>query len=545
MFPVKKNILQTVSLLKAYDVRHIVLSSGSRNAPLIQAFTQEKYFDCHLVVDERNAAFYALGIIQCKKEPVAICCTSGTAVLDYAPAIAEAFYQQLPLIVITADRATGWVDQMDGQTIRQPNIYKDYIKKAVNLPEIASETDEWYCNRIINEALIACTANEMGPVHINIPLSEPLFDYSIKKLPEVRKIRYARPYKNIDIQPYADIWNNTSKKTIVVGQLPPNPLLADLLKQLSEKSGCVILSEHLGNCNYPEFIHNFDSVLQEPVQELAPELLISFGGHIVSKRLKKFLREYKPKHHWLISQNENIADLFQSLTDLIEADKIPFFSNLLNKNKYTNTAFKDYWINYSQAKCGNFGELPFSDIYACKKVAAKLPDGSKLLLANSSSLRNVQHFELNPSIEIYCNRGTNGIEGSLPTAIGFAAVSENPVYFITGDLSFFCAVNALWNIKQIKNLRILLLNNKGGNIFHTIPGLNISDSLPDYVAAAHDTTAKKWVEASGFTYMKAANKEELDEKIKIFMNEDIKNSLVLEVLTDIEVNQSIIKKYKL
>ena len=234
MFSVKKNVLQTVALLKAYGVKQIVLSPGSRNAPLMQTFSQDAFFECHTIVDERNAAFYALGIIQALQQPVAICCTSGSALLNYAPAVSEAYYQQLPLIVVSADRSPEWIGQMDGQTLPQAGVFGSLSKKSVHLPEINSEKDEWFCNRLINEALIACTADAEGPVHINIPLSEPLFDYSEEKLPEVRKINYARPRKSVEISSFAEKWHKLPKRLIIVGQLFQTPELTKLLESLAE-----------------------------------------------------------------------------------------------------------------------------------------------------------------------------------------------------------------------------------------------------------------------------------------------------------------------
>lgn len=532
MFPSKKNILQVVALLKAYEIKHIVLSPGSRNAPLIQAFTQESYFNCHLIVDERNAAFYALGIIQCVKESVVICCTSGTALLDYAPAVAEAYYQQLPLIILSADRPQEWIGQMDGQTIHQPNVFKNYIKKSVNLPEIHNDTEEWYCNRLINEALIVNTANYPGPVQINIPLSEPLFDYSITKLPSVRKITFSPAQKFLNIEPFTDIWNRARRKMIIVGQLFPDPQTADLLKELQSKSNCVILSEHLANCNNPLFIHNFDSILAENTStKLAPDLLVTFGGHITSKRIKKFIRENKPTYHWHLSQDAEVVDLFQSLTNLIETDTSDFLRKLVNKIETNNDkCFSDLWQSESAKRTAPLDENSFSGIYVCGQFFNVLPQKSKLILANSSSLRYAQVFTLHESIEIYCNRGTNGIEGSLSSAIGFASVCKEPVYLIIGDLSFFYNANALWNINHINNLRILLINNKGGQIFKTIPGLNKSESLNKYVSASHQISAKKWVEAGELQYLHATNKDELENNLKLFMNERTKKSVVLEIL---------------
>lgn len=549
MLPAKKNILQTTALLKEHGIKHVVLSPGSRNAPIIQAFTQTAFFDCHLIVDERNAVYYALGIIQNKKEPVVICCTSGSALLNYAPGVAEAYYQNLPLIVISADRAGEWIGQMDGQTIVQPDVFHTYIKKSVNLPEVITPEDEWFCNRLVNEALISCTADSPGPVHINIPLKEPLFNYSAESLPEIRKITYHRPKKDIDIDDFASIWNTSRKKMILIGQMFPSRELSILLKEIIKMSGCVVLSEHLSNCNHPKFIHNFDVILYKLpdniVQETAPDILLTFGGHIVSKRIKGMLRSCKPKYHWHLDESGNVTDLFQSLTDLIETDPISFLRKLQNVSEENEAAqrYNNLWRSYSDRIKEPDANIAFSDIYACRQLLKKLKPKSKLITANSSTVRNIQYFVPDDSIEIYCNRGTNGIEGSLATAIGFAAGCKQPVYTIIGDLSFFYGLNSLWNIEHIKNLRILLLNNHGGSIFHSIAGLNKSESLHNYVAAEHNTNAEKWAEAAGMLYLKAQNKEEMDNRMNIFLTDRSDRSVILEVITDIDINQSVLREY--
>lgn len=540
MLSAKKNILQTIALLKAYNINQIVLSPGSRNAPIIQTFTQDSFFNCHLIVDERNAAFYALGIIQCLKQPVAICCTSGTALLNYAPAVAEAYYQQLPLVVISADRATEWIGQMDGQTISQQNVFGTLVKKSVHLPEIKTDTEEWYCNRMVNEALIACTANTYGPVHINVPLSEPLFDYSAEKLPEARKINYFEANKIIDIKPFAYLWNASSKKMIIVGQMFQSPKLLDLLEKLVEVSGCVVLSEHLANCNSKQFVHNFDPVLytldEGEKDSFAPDLLLTFGGHIVSKRIKQLLRSNKPDKHWHLSKSNEVVDLYQSLTDLVEVDIEYFLSQLIeNSINSKSVSYSQLWQNKSEQVSEPNSDDEFSDIYTTGQFLKRLPDNSKLILANSSAIRNAQLYPLNESINIYCNRGTNGIEGTLASAVGFASVCDEPVYLIIGDLSFFFGLNALWNIEHIKNLRILLINNGGGSIFHTIPGLNKSESLREYVSAGHHTEAKDWLKAASLKYLSVANKKELAENLDVFMDRNTESSILMEVLVDMPI----------
>ena len=178
MYSNKKNVLQLAALLREYGIDHVVVSPGSRIAPLTQTFSQHPAFKCFTVVDERSAAFFALGLIQKINRPVAVCCTSGTALLNFGSAVAEAFYQQLPLLVISADRPAAWIGQMDGQTLPQPGIFNTLVKKSVQLPEPVTEEDEWYCNRLINEALLELNHYGKGPVQINVPLSEPLFEFT-------------------------------------------------------------------------------------------------------------------------------------------------------------------------------------------------------------------------------------------------------------------------------------------------------------------------------------------------------------------------------
>lgn len=548
MFSVKKNVLQTVAILKAYGIRHVVMSPGSRNAPLMQTFSQDSSFDCHVIVDERNAAFYALGIIQCTRKPVVICCTSGTALLNYAPAVAEAYYQQLPLIVVSADRSQEWIGQMDGQTLPQAGVFGSLVKKSVNLPEIETERDTWFCNRLINEALIDCMTDAQGPVHINVPISEPLFDYSVEKLPEVRKINLASIEKSVDTTPFSDKWNHLPKRMIIVGQLPKSPGLVKVLEKLVGRNDCIVLVEHLSNCVSPLFISNFDALLyaipDEKKTDFVPDLVVTIGGHIVSKRLKQFLRGNKPVSHWHITPSGEVVDLFQSLTDLIETDNEKFLNTLYNTiSADEQKPYSGLWEETSEKITEPSSETPFSDIRAMGDFLKRLPGNSVLHLANSSTVRNAQLYTLDKSVDVFCNRGTNGIESSLPSAIGFASVYEGITYLVIGDLSFFYGLNSLWNISHIKNLRVLLVNNGGGGIFHLLPGLNKAPSLKQYVAATHNTGAGEWVHASGMKYLSATNGEELSKAFETFMNETIRESMVLEVITDMEVSKAAFKDY--
>ena len=291
MYSDKKNILQLVALLKAHEIRNIVLCPGSRNTPIIHTIANHPFFSCHAVTDERSAGFFALGLALCTGKPAAVCCTSGTALLNLHPAVAEAYYQQIPLVVISADRPGAWIGQMDGQTLPQPQVFGSLSKCSVNLPEIKTDEDEWYCNRLINEALLELTHHGKGPVHINVPISEPLFQFTTEELPEVRVITRYQGLNIYDRQ-YNDLiarLNAYPKRMMLVGQMN--------LIYLFERKICKLLykhfawlTEHTGNQTIPGIpVKNFDAIIyslpEEEQLKLIPDLLITYGGHIVSKRL--------------------------------------------------------------------------------------------------------------------------------------------------------------------------------------------------------------------------------------------------------------------
>lgn len=564
MYSNKENVLQLVALLKEHGISQIVLCPGSRNSPISHSIAADSFFTPHSIVDERSAGFYALGLIQATGQPAAVCCTSGTAVLNLAPSVAEAFYQRLPLLVITADRPAAWIGQMDGQTIPQPGVFNSLVKKAVQLPEINNPEDEWHCNRLINEAILSLDHHGKGPAQINIPISEPLFEYTAGKLPVVRKIsRCSPPPSAADIlgkAGYADRFHQYARRMIVVGQIDqaePNQSLSAQLQDLAERHDCVILAEHLANLSFPSLIGNFDPILyslpKEHGNEYAPSLLITLGGHIVSKRLKQFLRSHPAAEHWHISPDGQVIDLYQHLTDIIETEETSFITALTASGKPCELPRRPYFERWKEYADGiptpNASDAPFSDLRAAGDLLNAIPDGSALHLGNSSSVRLAQLFPLgNRRIDIHCNRGTSGIEGSLSTAVGSAAAnaaSGKPTFLLIGDLSFFYDMNGLWNPQIGGNLRILLNNNGGGEIFHALPGLNQSPALDRYIAAAHKTEARAWAESRGFLYLSASNRQELDEGIAHLTSTtaDESRPVLLEVFTSMQDNADTLRDY--
>ena len=331
MYTDKKNILQLVALLEAHGITKVVLCPGSRNIPLVHTLSNHPNFTCYPVTDERSAGYFAIGLALNGGKPAAVCCTSGTALLNLHPAVAEAFYQNVPLVVISADRPAAWIGQMDGQTLPQPGVFQNLVKKSVNLPEIHTEEDEWYCNRLVNEALLETKHHGKGPVHINVPISEPLFQFTSDTLPEVRVITryqglnvYDRDYNDL-----IDRMNKYQKRMIIVGQMNLIYLFEKKHTKLLYKH-FAWLTEHIGNQTVPGIpVKNFDAAIyampEEKIDQMTPELLITYGGHVVSKRLKKFLRQHPPKEHWHISPDGEIVDLYGALTTVIEMDRLSFW----------------------------------------------------------------------------------------------------------------------------------------------------------------------------------------------------------------------------
>ena len=549
MYSDKKSILQLAALLKAHGVRKMVLCPGSRNAAIVHTFANIEEFTCYSITDERSAGFFAIGLSLQGGGPAAVCCTSGSALLNLHPAVAEAYYQQIPLIVISADRPAAWIGQMDGQTLPQPNVFGSLVKMSVNLPEVQTKEDEWHCNRLINEAILETTHHGKGPVHINVPISEPIYRFTAKELPEARVITryqglnvYDRDYKEL-----IEKLNSYQKRMVVVGQMT-------LIYQFDKKfikplsKNFAWLTEHLSNQTIPALpIKNFDVAIsgmdEERQEQMKPDLLITYGGHIVSKQLKKYLRSHQPKEHWHITPDGKVADLFGCLTTVIEMDPFEFLEKIAFMLDGKPTGYPMVWENW--CKIHPSPELPYSQISVTGDLIKALPAPCALHLANSSTVRYAQLFPLSNEVEVCCNRGVNGIEGSLSSALGYAVASDKLNFVIIGDLSFFYDMNALWCTHFHNNLRILVLNNEGGEIFHTLPGMDKSGGTSrKFITAEHHTSARGWAEERGFIYMNATDNDEWQEALKTFASpEEHPQPMLLEVWTNKDEDTRLLREY--
>lgn len=512
MYSSKDNVNILTALLVKHGIRHAVVCPGSRNAPIVHNLNECPQIVCHPITDERSAGFYALGMTQALNEPVVVCVTSGTALLNLAPAVAEAYYQHRRVVVVSADRPQQWIDQLDGQTLPQPDALGHFVVKAVTLPEPHDEEEQWYCNRLINEALIT----DLGPVHINVPVSEPLFEFSTSDLPDERVIeRTPAEMSSITLSHVCRMFMQARRPMLIAGQ-PMNPHL--------DEAVCLVKDD----------------------ERYVPDFVLYTGDAIVSKRLKRFLRN--ARETWAVNRNGEVNDTFMNLTHVVQGDPDVVADMVRFNLEQQPHPFVQMWnelLVKVRAYADGF-EPPYSQMAAVKSFERRLSlfsertGGMVVHYANSTAIRLANIFARH---QVWCNRGVNGIEGSLSTAAGFSLVSDDCVFCVIGDLSFFYDQNALWNSELRGNLRILLLNNGKGGIFNLLPGLNRSPACDRLVAAAHETTAEGICRQNTIGYRQVTMSDELEKGLEWLLTERHERPLVLEVMTDPAVDEQVYREY--
>ena len=547
MYPKKELAQIVISACHQFNIDTVVISPGSRNAPLTIGFSNHKKIQALSIVDERCAAFFALGIAQQTQKPVAILCTSGSALLNYYPAIAEAFYSNIPLVVISADRPKHLIDIGDGQTIRQENVFENHILFSANL--IENEKYKTRNSQLIGEAL-QIAVSQKGPVHINVPFEEPLYDTvgDLKKFNFPHISMSSLEFSHIDYGNLSKIWNAAEKKMILVGVNYPDEELYQLMDFYADDESVLILTETTSNLQNKKAINSIDQLIfsLEDIQfkELQPEVLITFGGMIVSKRVKSFLRAYQPKHHWNIDEKKAINTFF-CLSEFIQTKPLDFFLNFSTSIIKKESTYQSKWLQVRDEKrvkhAAYVSKIKHSDFKVFEQALESIPRNCKLQISNSSIIRYAQLFSVKDSINIFCNRGTSGIDGSTSTAIGAAFAQNNQTVFITGDLSFFYDSNALWNKNIPKSFRIIIINNSGGGIFKIIPGPK-STNASKYFETPHCLTAEHLCKMHDFEYQKAFSTESVNEQLKGFY-ETSEKPKILEIFTPSEENDLILTAY--
>ncbi|AUC81258.1 2-succinyl-5-enolpyruvyl-6-hydroxy-3-cyclohexene-1-carboxylic-acid synthase [Lacinutrix sp. Bg11-31] len=571
--PLAQTVIQ---LCKAKNIQHIVLSPGSRNAPLTIGFTHDPFFKCYSIVDERCAAFFAMGIAQQIQEPVAVVCTSGSALLNYYPAVAEAYYSNIPLVVLSADRPKYLVGIGDGQTINQEDVYKNHIlysanlkqdldkenklnknelpilksienklEKDLDLQKIIQQHNEEQVNKAIN-----ISVSQKGPVHINVPFNEPLYDMVDELVVNPEVIPLAeKDIENEDLSVFLNLWNTAKRKLVLVGVNQPNTVEQEYLNLLAQDESVLVLTETTSNMHNERFIPGIDKLIAalntEELEQLKPEILLTFGGLVVSKKIKKFLRDCKLKQHWHIGEH-HANDTFFALNKAFKMPVNTFFSQFLEQTKAVQSEYNSFWLTAFKSRREKheiyLKTIPFSDFKVFELLLKSIPNDSKLQVGNSSTIRYTQLFDLKKSIEVFCNRGTSGIDGSTSTAIGAALASKLQTTFITGDLSFLYDSNAFWNNYIPNNFRVIVVNNGGGGIFRILPGHKNTPNYDTYFETKHNLTAKQLCAMYGFKYNTASSETELVSVLNHFYVKDTKPKL-LEIFTPNDLNDETLLKY--
>ena len=560
-----------IDLLALHGIRDVVISPGSRNAPLIIAASRNKALRKTVIVDERSAAFVALGMCAANNgaNPVALICTSGTALLNYAPAVAEAYYRCLPLIVISADRPAEWIDQDDSQTLRQYEALNNYVKKSYNIPAFC-ETDnlKWYVNRIINDAIITANSGRKSPIHLNIQMDEPLskcINYDSINQREIvspsTTSRLDSDYFRKNIIPYFQNkrvliiagFQNCDEPNWIISQ--NNDLCHSLNTLISTHSNVVLLSESISNINSTNTINNIDRVLSEMTLEekesLKPDIVISFGGAIVSRFIKQYIRGLKSVEHWHIGITNTTIDCFKSLTMRINLSPREFFDQL---NDFFGTSsielpiesnYKDLWNKIAVRAENSHNQYvtnsTWSDLRAFSIILPRL--SGNLHLSNGTPIRYHQLFNFNKEVtQVNCNRGVSGIDGSTSTAIGHSLISNLKTTLITGDLSAQYDIGAL-SINNIPpSFKMIVMCNGGGGIFRFIDSTSQLDELEEYFATKPTLPLKELSQGYGFNFYSATCESELNEIFSTFWDNDNSPS-ILAIHTPAIESAQILKKY--
>ncbi|MBP6611234.1 MAG: 2-succinyl-5-enolpyruvyl-6-hydroxy-3-cyclohexene-1-carboxylic-acid synthase [Paludibacter sp.] len=554
----RQGIKNIAEICAQYGVKKVIIAPGSRNAPLIFAFTAQPNMDCLSITDERSAAYFALGIAQQSGDAVALVCTSGTAVLNFAPAIAEAYYQNLPLLVFTADRPAELIDQADGQTLRQTNIFGNYIKASFDLPvETLVVADLSYSDRQVSQAIDTALAYPQGPVHINVPLREPIYT----ALPEthsdpkiIKSIAAKQIIDNESLKTLSESWLKHKRKLIVFGMFPKNECLNQLAQQLATEPDVVVIAENLSNITGENIITQPESLFSRinsltNKADFKPDLLITIGHSVICKQLKIHLRTHQASEQWQLESSFPYVDTYNSLTTIIPGyateslGKMPLGKTISLYSELYTTEVKNI-----EALHSNYIKAPFRgaegqslDLDVVSSLLSQLPAKTTLHLANSTSVRWTQLFEAREDITYICNRGTSGIDGCTSTAAGYAYASKQPTLLLSGDVSFIYDTNAFWNNYIGTNFKIIVMNNNGGNIFRFIGDKELMKNSLDFFTTPHHVNLKSLVEAHGLAYINCNHTEKLAASIQALLHAP--KATVLEIFTDSELNTKNYKGY--
>ena len=549
MYTVHKNVQIIIALLKKYGIRNLVLSAGTRLIPLVFSVEDDDYFKCYSIVDERSAGFFALGLIEKLQQPVAIVCTSGTASCNYVSAVAEAYYQHLPLVVLTSDRNRYYLNQQEDQCIPQKHLYSDIIRKSVDLPIVKDNMDFWYCNRLVNEALLELDHREKGPVHINFqiddnyPIEKALYKFEQPELPDVVKIDRVMP-TDPDVS-WEMLANEMKGNRVLIlwGQhLPMSRTDSQVVQDFCEQFGVLVTSDVIGNIHIKNHVQSnwYGMVNEQNFNTIMPDIVITMNGNHLMNVKSRFRTAPESLKHWHVSPDGEVSDPIKRQRKIIECEPLFFFRKMIATGISNDKNYYEEWKHIEDNIFTNVpssGGFKYSSVSAIQTLLSNMQEECLFHISNSNNIRIANCFRIPANVGVYCNRGTCGIDGSTSSYIAQSYLNEAPSYMIVGDLSFFYDMNSIWN-RYISNARIMLINNFCGALFHSAyytPFKGVRD-MDVYVAAGHKATAKGWAESQGFKYLEVSSQKDLEDKMQEFTSVNAKIPMLMEVFTDAEID---------
>ena len=545
MYTNVRNVQILISLLKQFNIKYFVNSPGTRNTPLVHSIEEDPFFKCYSIVDERSAAYFALGLSEALDEPVCVTCTAATATCNYMPAIKEAYERNIQLVALTSDRESYPMFHMQDQSINQVNMYKGYINYSVDIPAILNQEDEWFANRSINEAFLELNHNRKGPIQINYHVPS-WGDFCVKAIPKERKItRYNK--NNINWQ---EVKENLKNKKILVfcgmNYNNNNQELQNNIKEFYEKYNATVVFDNYANLKDDNYINASvfgDILAKKEAQKLAPEIMITFGKVFYSPLKGRFNGKKQNFEHWHVDENGIVIDGFKNLTKIFECEPKIFFEEMIKEvNTKNNHEYEQIWKKrISEIKIGN---LSFSNFSVIRDFCKVIPKNSILHASVLNSIRITNYFKIDESIKCYANVGADGIDGAFSTFLGQANKTDKMAFLLIGDLSYLYDLNACLNVNKIKNqnIRILIINNYAGAEFHKNFGLSMIPTLNLHIAAGHNTKIEETTGMENVEYLSAKNQEELNKNLKKFIGKSEK-PIILEVFTDANTDAQILKGF--
>lgn len=536
IYPKYKTFQLLIPMLKEYNIRHIVISPGSRMREFVIAVEEDPFFTTFDVTDERSASYFAMGIAQELNVPVVIVCTSSTATTNYVPGVTESFYQNVPIVVLTGDRDPYMLGQQEDQMINQVGMYDRVVRKSVTLPIVKDAADEWYCQRLLNEALLELDHKKKGPVHINVPVPAVIYWNKDKAITEYPKVNVIRRYY-ISEKYYTSLYTKVerlskAKKILVFAGQNISDFDSVLIEKFFSKYNCCVCAEHMGNVKGTGVLNLAgcsEVIPEDKFDEYVPDIVISLHGTIaITRRLKEGLRT-KRFEHWLVDETGSVVDAYKNLNSIFECSSTEFLNFFIDNAPSDSKNDMQYYSKWQEAINGqSCFNLEFSNVFAIKNLLERMPNYSNLHLSILNSIRISQYYNLPEGTKVYANVGTDGIDGCMSTFFGQAAVTEKECFLIIGDLSFFYDMNSLRIKHNRNNCHIMLINNHGGNEFYQQP---IVPTTPQGLGASHGNNAKSWAESVGFNYMTADDKQSFQDVIEKFVQKQEK-PVLLEVYTD-------------